>query len=291
MSTASNLIDRCNSLMHSYTGVTEQVTYLTTAATSSDTTLLVKNFQRVTRGMIEVGDELMRVDEVTDSSVDLLPDGRGEAGSTAVSHPLNARVTVDPMFPRIRIFEAVKDTLRQVQPDLYAVKTTTLAFSPVVNTYELPADVDRVLRVHSELIGPTGEWMPVRNWRLDEKSTATSGKSLVITELIDPGTSIQVVYAAPLSVPTTTSVDLDATGVSPEIQEVVLYGACWRLSQFLEFQRLDLSSVEQQARSNGIDVGAATKVAQSLYAMFKERQAEERKRLLTLYPPMIHHAR
>jgi hypothetical protein len=209
----------------------------------------------------------------------------------AVSHSINTRVVNDPQFPRVRVFDALKQVVRQVQPELFSIKTTTFTAGTVQVTFPLPADVQRVLRVQYEVTGPTKYWQPVTHWRLDEKSTVSTGKSITIGQPTEAGRTVQVVYAAALPVPANISDDLEDLGIPAEMHDMLLYGACWRLVQFLEPARLQLRSVEQQMRSQGVNPGDATKSAQQFYAMFTQRRTEERRRLLDLFPPTKHYTR
>lgn len=100
MTTVSQLIDQCSSMLHSYTGTVEATTFLTASIDDTSTTLEVAHPQRLLQGIIEVEEELMWVSDQGNSSVTLFPTGRGVMGSSAVPHPINCRVTNDPLIPR-----------------------------------------------------------------------------------------------------------------------------------------------------------------------------------------------
>jgi len=287
--TGSNLVDRVLSNLHSYTGIQEQTTYLKASMDAAQTELSVAHTDRVTQGLIEVDDELMHVSDVGDTNVVLMPFGRGMQGSTPVAHSVNCRVTNDPMIPRIKVFEAVQQTIRELKDYLFVVKTATFTYSPAQSTYDLPAGAQRVLRVHYQTIGPSQDWNAVRAWSFDANSTVSTGKAITLRGWVDPGRTVQVEYAASLPVPSGTGVDLDLLGITPETQEVVIYGACWRLLQFLEPQRLALNSVESLTQAQFVRPGDAMKASQQMGQMYLLRRDEERRRLLDLHPPTIHY--
>lgn len=289
MTTVSDLMDQVSSLLHSYTGILEQATYLTTALGTADTTVAVAHPKYITRGLIEVDDELMHVATTGELSVDLMPFGRGAQGATAAAHAVNAKVTNDPLIPRKRIFEALRQTVRQVQTDLYRVRTETFISSTAQATYALAADVDRILSLRFQTIGPSLVWEPIKRWSLDKQSTTANGRAVTLSLWMPPSRTVQVVYASPLPAPTATTDDLETIGIAAELHDVLLYGTCWRITQFLESQRLQQRSVEQQMRAQGVDPGSASKVAQQFFGMFSERRREERKRLLDAYPPTAHY--
>lgn len=294
MTTIANLVDKISTRMHSFTGIHEQVTYLASPVTETETVLQVGNGARVSIGIIEVDDELMLVDAVEGNEVRLLPFGRGRNGSTAASHATNAMVTNDPLLPRQDIFDAICETLNQIHPDLFAVKTTDITYQPARLTYELPADADRVLQVTGDIPGPSGLWGKVTGWQFERSAAVSeypSGRALNLFDSITPGYKLHVTYAAPYGTPASMSDSLESLGVQDGVREVVTLGACWRLVQSLEPARLQLQAVEQLAREQAVPAGAATNLAKQLWAMFDLRKKEERARLIALNPLQIHRTR
>lgn len=290
MTTVAQLIDQVNSHLHSFTGRIEAATWIiSNPIGSSDTNIYVQHPERVRIGIIEIDDELIQVSSNSDGLLTTFPDGRGVQGSTAAAHAVSARITNDPQFPRVRIFDAIKRGINTVKDELFYVKTNTITSSPVVNTYDLWADVGRVLQVQYKTIGPSQEWRVVRGWSVDENSATASGKALVLTSLVDPGSVIQVTYAAPYVTPTATTDDLESTcNIPASAHEVLLWYACAQLVQFLDVSRLDLRGVEQQARAQGVAPGDSSKIAAQMFNLFDRARLTERKRLLAKYPPAKH---
>lgn len=291
MTTINQFIDQCSAMLHSYTGTLEANTYLTSSVTAIDTAIPVAHPSYVNRGLIEVDNELMHVDAVGDTSATLYPFGRGAQNTVALPHATNTRVTNDPIFPRARIFEALKRCIHNVQLDLYAVSTYEFTYSVVQTSYEIPADTIRVLGVQYEVIGPSQEWVNVNNWSVDMNADTATGKALIFRECIQPGRTVQVVYAAELPTPDVYTDDLDFMGIPEWMQSVLMYGTCWEIVQFMEPARLQLKSVEARTQAGAVDVGAASNVAKQLYAMYQLRLDNARKRLLTTHPAPKHYVR
>lgn len=291
MTTVNQFLDQVSSMLHSYTGTLEAATYLTTGITSSATMLPVAHPSYITRGLVEVDNELMHVDAVGETSVTLMPFGRGVASTTAVSHLMNAKVTNDPLFPRQRIWDALTRCIQNVQLDLYAVKTATFTYVTVQTAYEIPSDVTRVLSVQYEVVGPTREWANVTHWDVDHNADTASGKALIIHEWIQAGRTVQVTYAAALPQPAAATDDLETLGIPDWMHAVLMYGTAWELVQFMEPARLQLKSVEARTQAAGVDPGAASNVAKQLYAMYQLRLDSARKRLLTTHPSPKHYTR
>lgn len=290
MTTVSQLIDQCSQMLHSYTGTVEATTFLTGSLDSTAVVASVAHPQRLRQGIIEVDDELMWVSDQGPDSVTLFPTGRGVMGSVAAAHAINARVTNDPLIPRVRIFEELKATIRQLN-DLYQVKTTEVTSSPVQTTYSVPADIDRILKVQYEVIGPSKEWLSINGYHLDPNADTVTGKALVIHQCIQSGRRIQITYAKALPVPAATTDDLEAIGLAAELHDVLRYGACWRTIQMMAPARMNLRSIEAQTDAQGVTPDSITNVAKQFFQMFALRRDEERKRLLDKYPMRKHYVR
>lgn len=291
MTTINQIVDQASSMLHSYTGTLEANTYLTSGVDADDLTIPVMHPQYINRGLIEVENELMHVDAVGDTSATLFPWGRGTQNTTAATHATNARVTNDPIFPRQRIFDALKRCINNVQLDLYRVTTTTFTYSVVQTSYSLPADCVRVLGVQYQVVGPSQEWVNVRHWDTDMNADTVTGKAIIFRECIQPGRTVQVTYAAELPMPSAFTDDLETLGIPAWMHPVLLYGAAWELVQFMEPARLQLKSVEARTQAAAVDVGAASNVAKQLYAMYQLRLDNARKRLLTTHPSPKHYVR
>jgi hypothetical protein len=293
MTTVSQLIEQCSQTLHSYTGTVEQATYLTASVDADDTMITVAHPTRILQGLIEIDDELLLVSDQGTTDVTLFPFGRGANGTTAAAHALGTKVTTDPLVPRQRMFEEIISTIRQCS-DLYQVKTTSLESSPVVNTYGLPADCRRILKVQWSTIGPSLEWPANRTWSFDpnaDVATFPTGKTITIDGYIGvPGQGIQVTYAADLGVPATTADVLEDLGIPAEMHEVLVLGACWRAVQKMAPAKLNARAVEDPT-TNGVSPSSIKDVAQQFFSIFILRRQEEKKRLDLQYPPRPHRVR
>lgn len=287
MTTVAQLIDQCSDMLHSYTATTEAATFLTQSIDADDVAFTVAHPTRLKQGFIEIGEELMRVVAGGTDSVTLFPDGRGANGSLAVAHPVNTRVTNDPLIPRVRLFDEVKATVRQLK-ELFAEKTFEFLYMPTQTTYEVPADCRRILRVEYQEIGPSQEWIAVYKYKLDPTADTVTGKSLSVWSDVYPGRRVQVVYAADLPVPATTTVDLETSGIPFEMHDLIRFGVCWRAVQMLAPGRMNLRSIEAQTDAAGVDPNSITNVAKQFLGMFQLRRDEERQRLLDRYPVRKH---
>lgn len=295
MPTLQDLVNRIRQQVSGYSQQQQQFTYLTSSIISSDTTLSVNDATQISRGEVEIdGLELILVKSVNiqTNTVTVDPFGRGWAGTTAASHSTNARMENNPVFPTIRITEAINDTIRSLYPDLWAVGTQTLTKSSVVYEYALNADAEEIISVQNQLIGPSHVWPFCRTWRFVGQASPTdfaSGKSLFIADDIVPGRQIFVTYQKEPSELVNLSDDFAAvTGLPSTCQDVIVWGACSKLISQLEGPRLALTGVEASERSQYVQPGSASRVAGWFDQKYQQRLEEEARKLRDRYPRPSH---
>lgn len=292
MTTLNDLIASIHTSMHSYTGVQEQVTWLTAGVDASVTSMNVASSETVLRGIAEIDEELIYVSSSDSNSLALAPFGRGFRGSVAASHANNAQVTFDPIFPRVEIRRAIDQLVEGLFPQLWQVKTTDIVFNGTKLGYSLPADCVGIIEAKWALTSNVFDlWEPISRFKFDPASPLTNGKALNIFDSIQPGATVRVVYRAKFGTFASGSDTLSSVGLSESYADLILYGVAARMIRFLDPGRLQTLSVENLSRSAVVQSGDASKVANQLYAMYQQRLAEERARLIELTPPQINFTR
>lgn len=283
--------------MNGFSTVQDQSTHLTQPATDSDTTLTVANTQAVSRGLVEIGDELIWVDDVDKVATTLTvpPYGRGFRGSTAAAHTSGTRVISAPLFPRSLVKQAINESITAVFPDLWAVGTTTIAYTAAKTTYPLPAGVKEILSVTWSTTGPTKEWLPVRRWRLDRNANTTSfanGTSLSVYDAILPGRTLQVVYTTvPTQMTNGSDVFSTVTGLPDSTQDVIRLGAAYRMVPFFDAAHLSGMSAEADVAAQQLRGNQSTQLGRYFTQMYQMRLAEEAQSLQRIYPTRSHYTR
>ncbi len=291
MSTFDDLVESIHSALHSYSGVTEQLTWLTESCTDSDLNLTVASSDSVMRGLTEIDDELIYVDTSDSNGLTVAPFGRGFRGTTAAAHAANAQVTFDPAFPRVEIKKAIQSVMDGLFPMLYQIKTHTFTYDVSKIGFDLPADVESVLEVKWEVPDVLNHWETVSRWAFDPDSPTADSNALVITDYIFPSSEVQVVYRARFGTFAAGSDTLGSVGLDESYSDLILYGVTARMVRFLDPARLAIPSAENVSRAAYVQAGEAGRVADKLYAMYQQRLMEERRRLLELAPPSIHFTR
>jgi len=279
VTTFNELVDDTISMLRGYVRSQESVTALDGSLDSSATTFDVDNGGRLGMGRAEIDDELVYIDAITNNSVALQPWGRGVDGSTAASHSDNARVTFNPLFPRHFVKRAINDTIASIGVELKATGVETFTFVAARATYELPSSTYAVQQVTWQIIGPSRIWEPVKRWRFDPNANTSafaSGKTIDLWDSIVPGRTVQVQY---LKDPTALSAAADTlettAGLPASCRDVVALGTAARLVSSVDVSLLDPSSVQAGFFDERRQIGSASTVARTIYALYQQRLAEE----------------
>jgi hypothetical protein len=296
-STLANLVDEVLLNLNGYTMRQDRTTHLTASLTSSGLSLSLGSVSNIGKGVVEIDDELIWVDtyDRVSSTATAAPYGRGYQGSTAASHATNTKVTISPTFPKLSIKRAINDTIKATFPQLYGVARTTFSLTATQSTYAVPADVQTVLAVSWDTPGPTGEWMPVRDWRSDPQANTTAyptGQTISIYDRITPGRTVQVVYTKePSSLTNNNDVFESVTGLPSSCKDVIVYGASYRLASFIDPGRLTFTSAEADQADSKIQYGSGSNAARFMLALYQQRLSEEAGKLRDQYPVRIHYTR
>lgn len=295
MATQTELVDEVLAHLQSYTAKAQQTATLISGVGPTDLTLLHDGLP-ASAGMVEIDDELIYVKSVNslDGTAAVPPWGRGQQGSVAAVHSTNAKITFQPRFPRARVKTVINETIRALNPSLYAVThDVSNVASPVTVTYPLPATCDEVLEVRSKSVGGSDMWAPVRRWRADlraDTSAFPTGRTIDLMGGLFPGQPIKVTFKKGLTdIPALGQ--LTDSGLQETARDIVVLGAVGRLLMMLEPARLQTGSVEQSDREERVPVGSSSSIARQVLGLQAVRVEEERNRLNRLYQPSINFTR
>jgi hypothetical protein len=282
-----SLVDEVLDAVHGYSRHQEQRTSLTSSIDSDDLSFAVDDISQISRGMVEVEDELMQVATVdaANNAVTIEP----WSGTTASSHAAGVRVTGAPLFPRQRVRNAIYGVLREVFPQVYAVTSTTLTGSATVTNYELPSDAYHVIKVENHLFGASGMWIPVKRWR--QNKTATTVEVEIISPVAMGADRLRVQYVRVPPTSFTATDDLTTFGYDYQVRDLIILGSSAKLMAFSETSRAQTESMVGHGRAEGVPAGAATNVSKQLYALYQKRVDDERQQLQLRYPLQHHFTR
>jgi len=141
MATLNDLISEVRSSLAGFTLRQDRISYLTSALTTTSTAIPIGSSNNLAKGIIEIDDELIWIDNFTkeNNTMNAAPGfGRGYQGTSPAPHAVNAQVILTPSYPRTNIKQAINDTIGSVYPKLWAVYSYTFTFNASQVTYALP---------------------------------------------------------------------------------------------------------------------------------------------------------
>jgi hypothetical protein len=249
MATLSSMTDEVKRKLAGYTLRQDRQTYLTSALTSSGTSIAVDAADNISSGVIEIDEELIYVNSYNRTGKTLdVKYGRGHNGTIAKIHAVGSRVIFSPTFPSLDVKDAINETIMSVFPDLYTMKSHTFSHTPTKSTYALPNDAVNVYSVSYEVIGPSKEWIPIRSYRVDNMANVNSfesNNSISIYSGVQPGRTVQVVYTTDPDTMENPNDDFElTTGLPASCKDVIIFGAAARLVSFIDPGRKKRNKVD-----------------------------------------------
>lgn len=289
--TVTRLVDETISALHGYVRDQAQVTTLVNALSPLATQGTVAEDSQISRGLIEIDEELLYVSAVaTSGNGDFtIPTwGRGVEGTVAASHNPGAKVTQSPLYPRRRVRDEIFAVLREMFPRVYGVATELYDVDVVRTNYPLPSDTWQVFKVEWHLPGPSLMWQPLERWRINQTATTQEVEMLGMRW---PGVDrVRITYSK--LPPSDYSLDdLTAYGYTQNIHDIVVMGATARMLMKTEASRLQVESVESHGRSEVVQGGTIIQAGQRLFAMYDRRVEQEAHRLQQRFQLQPHKTR
>ena len=310
--TLADLINEVQINLAGYTYQQDRATHLTSAVTgttsssASPTILSLGSTENLGKGVVEIDEELLWVDSFdrVANTATVSPYGRGYLGTTATTHTLDTKVTISPTFPRYVVKKAINDTVNAVGSTIYSAKVTTFTFNAAQTTYDFDnLNIQNILTIMWQSVGPSQEWIPVRRWSWDSKADATAfgatAQTVTIGDYITPGRTVKVVYSTdPTSFPELATVALTnaqvfetVSGLPSSCKDVIVLGASYRLLTYLDPARAGQVSPQADETDSKRPYGASQTATKQLYALYTQRLNEETQRQQTQYPIRVHYSR
>jgi hypothetical protein len=303
--TLTDLINEVQINLAGYTYQQDRATHLTSAVntltspSSSPTVLSLGSTENLGKGVVEIDEELMWVDSFdrVANTATVSPYGRGYLGTTAATHTADTKVTISPTFPRYVIKKAINDTINAAGSTIFAVNVTTFTFNAAQTTYDFDGlNIQNILSIMWQSVGPSQEWIPVRRWSWDSKADATAfgatAQTVTIGDYITPGRTVKVVYSTDPVPFTTNAQDFSTqTGLPNTCKDVIVLGASYRLLTYLDPARAAQVSPQADETDSKRPYGASQTATKQLYALYTQRLNEETQRQQTAYPIRVHYSR
>jgi hypothetical protein len=298
MATLDSMVQEVRSSLAGYTLRQDRITYLDSAITTTDTAIQVGSADNLAKGIIEIDDELIWIDNFVKASntLNAAPGfGRGYQNTSPAPHAQYSQVVLTPTFPRTMIKQAINDTINSVYPKLWAIYSTTFTFNASQTTYALPDDCQNVIYMSWQTTGSSREWLPINRWRQDlmaNTPTFNSQKTINIYENIQPGRTVQVWYAAnPSTMDANTDDFADVTGLPDSCRDVITLGAAYRLLSYVDPGRINLTSAEADLADSKVPGAAGANSSRYIYALYNQRLNDESLKLSDKFPIRLHYTK
>jgi hypothetical protein len=299
MATLESIIEEVLLNVEGYIGDQDIYGTLDDAIESTDSSFVVAgpSFQTgsgFATGLVEVGDELIYVQEIDGVTGTFSSVLRGFRGSEAKDWAAGTRVRNNPRFPIIAVKRAINDIIKSLYPRVFAVKTTEFIVNGSVSQYNMPADTINVLSIHYRKPGASGTWLPVPTWNFENRaaSNSSTGKAVNIYKAV-AGYPVQVTYIVEPTELTYGDEYATVTGLPEYTRDVVVLGACARLTMFIDSARLANTTAEQAMMNPSGNFGnaAGTQLSKYFFGLYQQRLLEAETRQKTEFTPQRHSLR
>ena len=296
MATLAEMVDEVRSSLAGYTLRQDRITYLNSAINTTATAIQVGSSSNLAKGIIEIDDELIWIDNFTkeNNTMNAAPGfGRGYQGTSPAPHAQYAQVTLTPTFPRTVIKQAINDTINSFFPKLWAINSTTFTFNASQTTYPLPDDCESIIYASWQTTGSSLEWLPINRWRADPMANVAAfntTNTINIYENIQPGRTVQVYYTTTANTLDANTDDFaDVTGLPDSCRDVVTLGASYKLLSYVDSGRINLSSAEADLNDTKIPSSAGVASSRYIFALYNQRLNEESLKLQDKFPIRVHY--
>ena len=300
MKNLSGMVDEVAAYLRSFVRDQELSTHLTQDVTFGDLKLPVADPTVISRGRIQINDELIWVDKSdrATSVADIPPYGRGMDSTNAENHKAGTRVIMNPLYPRQTIKDTINQSIAAVGSQLYGVDTVEFTGKNARHMYDMPAFTRDVLAVKVANKNPglyNQNVTVLRDWQFDKQAPITAsqtGKSLYLDDgWVSSQELIHVTFSRDPAELLFAGQMFEETYLPSTAWDVIVLLAASRLMATAEASDISTRSIE----ATNIDPRQATtqgqRQSQYLYNLSQQRLAEERMRLLNSTVNRTHYAR
>jgi len=283
MATLNQLTEQTLGEVNSYVKNQESVTVITSATTAGDATMLVDDATALSKGIVEIDDELIYLKKIipTSGSIQVLGTtgnviGRGWRGTTATSHTAGSVARNNPIFPRNQVKRAINETIKAM--NFPCITYETFTFNGSDYSYIMPDALVDITGISWDVPDSSGVWQIIKNYRLDtnyyDATTSTIKQALILKESPMPGRTVNVQYTKyPTAI--TDNQELTVSGLPSSCEDVVRLGAMYRLLSTVDPGKVVATTVSADALDQPVQAGASTNTARYIFQLYTVRLQEE----------------
>ena len=211
---------------------------------------------------------------------------RGYLESTPGTHAAGTRVIVNPPWPQIVLFNALKGLIASLysygiyRRNLDSSRTFTATAPVVLNA--LDKDVATTIWFRTG-----NRWQKLRRGTEFEVIHETSPIEIQFWGFAQEGASLRILTKRDFTQPTALTDDLDTLGIPSSLQPFMSLGIASMVLQGKEVPEVQAEHIRRSLANQDRPVGSRISVASALWRAFLNQVALERSRLMEALPPAI----
>jgi len=254
--------------------------YLYEDISAGTTTMKLSTYVCSENDVLEIGQEMILIRQVTSDANPTLTVVRGYMGSPTAAHITTDDVLINPNFSRYRIKRAILKGMRRINTWIPNIQTSTL-YPTVDSMYiEVPSTTMRVLQVY--YLNPTdGRFNELGGWEYwPNVPTAliASGQAISVPSWqANVNNAIQVVRQTPWAFSTADPIESDTIDLWAGTEELPAFYAAAFLASGREISRTDIDHVEEWVSQSPRNTGLSAAYTKQLWNDFYRTVEEARK--------------
>jgi len=300
--TIGNLVDR---VYREYLEPMEDVvsySYLTSGVDANATTIpydgelfSVEEEDALDAGaIIEIGQELMYSKDLNTVTNEITVQ-RGARGTTAAAHTLGDIIKITPPYPRINVFNAVKDQIENLYPTLYAIETQTIASAAgyVALTGGDDSRITAPLAAVSQYttLGAgsetTVQFRGVAMELIDVPTTVTASGKVVQFSGISDGVNVHCTFKKKFGEVTNEASTLSDIGLETEYEPIIMAGVAAQMIAGKDIPTYAADYITDQLAVSNFPVNSSSNIRNQLLQYQQVLINQARKDLRARYPEPV----
>ena len=244
--------------------------------------------------IIEIGQELMICTELN-AVTNSITVTRGARGTTAIAHSAGDVIKITPPFPRVNVFNAVKDQIENLYPTLYAVETQTI--SSAVGYVALEgADDNRIVAPlkavsqYQELDAgnqTTVQFRGVAMELIDVPTSVTASGKVVQFSGVSTGVNVHCTFKKKFGEVSLETTTLAEVGLETEYEPIIMAGVAAQMIAGKDIPTYTADYITDQMSVTNYPVNSSSNIRNSLLQYQQVLINQARKDLRARYPEPV----
>ena len=279
----------------SYSYLTSGIDANATEIVYDDNLLSIEEEDALDAGtIIEIGQELMYATALN-AVTNTITVTRGARGTTAASHSAGDLIKISPPFPRINVFNAVKDQIENLYPTLYAVEVQTIASAAGYVALEgaddsrIVAPLAAVSQYQSLASGSetTAQFRGVAMELIDVPTSVTASGKVVQFSGINNGVNVHVTFKKKFGDVANEASTLSDIGLETEYEPIIMAGVAAQMISGKDIPTYTADYITEQMAVSNYPVNSSSNIRNSLLQYQQVLINQARKDLRARYPEPV----